>query len=849
MNPERWEKIESLCQRAMGLENEKQADFLEKSCAGDQKLLNDIKSLLNQQDEKWLHKPLVQVQSSFVFSDGSSISEHTIGPYRLIRTIASGGMGRVYLAVRNDEQFERFVALKVVQQNRVSDEILKRFYEERQILASLNHPFIARMFDGGTTEENMPWFAMEYVEGMPVTDYCNHHQKSIDERIDLFLKVCSAVQYAHQNLVVHQDLKPANILITPDGTPKLLDFGIAGMMNLGQKTVHYQSRMLTPEYASPEQIQNRPVTTASDVYSLGVLLCQLLSGSLPYTFEENDPELIEQTICNEIPSKPSHLSGSKKLRGELDEIILKAIRKKPSERYASVEQLAGDIRRYQKNIPTLAHDHTIPYRARKFIIRNRWSVSVTAAIMLLVAAFAIVTYFQSKTIEARAHEVEQQRDRAEQVSTFLTELFESADPSEAGDRTLSAVELVHRGAERVETELSDQPRLQSNLYIVLAEVYESLGLFDEGIGLAQEAYNIQQRIYGDSHADIAKSLNILGWLHRQKGEFEAADSLLQASLQMRRQIYDDQHLDIARSLNDLAVLKQSRGDYAATDTLLRETIDMRRSLQGENHESVAVALSNYAALKWRLGDMEAAETNMREALTIFQESVNEDDMRVAVTMTNLAAILLHQNDINGAEELYRNALDIRLRLVGKEHPDVAYSYAHLGNLLRLKGENEEAKIFLTKALELRVKLLGDDHILVGDSKRVLGQFYQGVGKFDKAEKTYLGAIDSFQQTFPDGHARTAQVMHMLGELYLEMKNFREASSQLQKAVSLYTQIFGEDDQRTLDSQIDLGICLVRLKESERAHALLTDALEILNHSRKPHDELVTKVHEALADIH
>lgn len=596
--------------------------YLKNSCMNDPELFEEVKSLLDQEDSDWLEEPLVQMQSSYIFSKSDSVIDHTIGPYRLIRPIAAGGMGQVYLAVRNDQQFERFVAIKVIKKGVVSDEVLYRFYEERQILATLNHPYIARLFDGGTTQEGLPWFAMEYVEGVPITEYCDKHDISTENRLRLFLKVCDAIQYAHQNLVVHQDLKPVNILITDNGQPKLLDFGIAKLLGLEKdKGVNQISaQVMTPEYASPEQITNVSISTASDIYSLGVLLYELLAGRRPYLFEERVPDVIRQTICNQIPEPPSAIPGSKLAKSDLDDIILKALKKEPTERYRSVEQFAGDIRRYQKSLPVIARKDSFSYRSKKFLNRNRWSISVSAAIAVVILVFSGITYFQSVAIEQRALEVETQRDRAEQVSEFLINLFGSVDPSEALDKSLPAVELLHRGADRIETELSEQPDLQAELYLVISEVYEQLGLFDEGIDLAQKAYQIQSDIYDSPHPDIASSLNALGWLFRQKGEFQTAESYLQSVLDMRIDLFGHTHPEVARTLNDMAVLKQSQGDYAATDSLLLRALEIRRGQLGDQHESVGVTLSNYAALKWRLGDLEAAEEMMREALSVFQHN-------------------------------------------------------------------------------------------------------------------------------------------------------------------------------------------------------------------------------------
>lgn len=851
MTPERWKKIETICQEAITLRGEERTTFIMNSCAGDDELMEEVMSLLDQEaDSTLLEEPLVEFQSSFLFSNDEKLSEKTIGPYKLIRLIGSGGMGKVYLAARNDEHFERFVALKIIKEGIVSDDVLSRFVGERQILASLNHPNIARLFDGGTTDSGLPWFAMEYVEGTPITDYCNSHNLSVNEKLDLFLKVCSAVQYAHQNLVIHRDLKPANILITEKSTPKLLDFGIAKLIQIDQKpgVTQYQNRLMTPEYASPEQAKHEPVSTVSDVYSLGILLFELLTGKLPYQFEKRSPGYIESVICSKEPEEPSQVSGSNQLKGDLDNIILKALKKNPRERYSSVEQFADDIRRHQKALPVLARKDSFPYRSKKFLRRHKWSVSVTMAITFLILSFATVTYFQSKAIEARAIEAETERDRAEEVSNFLIDLFESVDPSEAQDESLSAVELLKRGADRVENELRGQPDLQSELYQVISDVYESLGMYDDGIEMAEIALSIQRDLYGEIHPDIATSINSLGWLHHQKGEYQTADSLLNAALRMRMHLYDEDHLDIARTLNDLAVLKQTLGEYTATDTLLLRALEIRRNLLGDNHESVGVALSNYAALKWRLGDLEAAEEMMRETLSILKSNESEENMRVSIAMTNLAAILLTQGDMEGAEPLYRKALDVRLKLVGEEHPDVAYSYAHLGNLLRLKGDYEEANEHLLKALELRKKLLGEDHILVGDTYRLLGYLHFFQGNYEQSVEYFSQGEKTFKGVFPNGHVRTAEIQHLLGETHLKMSRPDLAEPLFRNAMEIREQFFGKEDERTIRSTIYLGVSLFQNGKRLQSKELLEIGTEAMNQTDLQDEGLKSLADETLAEL-
>ncbi len=711
MKFEQWEKLETVCNEALRREGEERTTYLDNACAGDMKFLEEVKSLLGLQDDTRLQEPLVQFQSSFVFSDDQSLSDQTIGPYRLIKTIDSGGMGQVYLAVRNDEQFERFVALKIIRKGAVSDDLLERFYSERQMLASLNHPNIARLFDGGATEEGAPWFAMEYIEGQPITEYCKRHHSNLEEKINLFLKVCAAVQNAHQNLIIHRDLKPANILITPEGTPKLLDFGIAKLTDRQQQAgqTQYQNQLMTPEYASPEQAQNKPVSTASDVYTLGVLLYELLSGSLPYEFEERTPTAIEQTICNTIPKLPSSVSGLKKLRGDLESVVMKALRKKPAERYASVEQLANDLERYQQDLPVLAQKTSFSYRAKKFLYRNKWSAAASAAIAILVISFAVVTFMQSKAIEARAVEAERQRDKAEQVVDFLVNLFKASKPAQSRGEEITARELLERGSERIERELGGQPAMQAEMLSVLAEVHKSLGQYDQAENLARRALTLRKKIYGDEHRLVAASLNRLALLLQEQGKYDKALKLFEKALVLQWTILGPEHVDVATTLLNLAGVKGGMGKLAQAESLYREALAMRRRLLPADDPDLARAMNNLGELLYLRGEYDEGEKLLRNAIVVFEAAYGRLHPDVAIVMNNLAAHLAKTGRMSEAESLYRESLAIERSLLDEGHPELGTSLNNLAALLRKNGKPKEAESLFREALVIIKAAFGPDH--------------------------------------------------------------------------------------------------------------------------------------------
>jgi serine/threonine protein kinase len=456
MHPERWRLIEELFHAAVELPPNERGDFLASACGGDVSLRAEIEKLIDGDDRagSFIETPPALDKTTIALPepDAESITGLRLGAYEVTREIGRGGMGTVYLAARADEEFRKRVAIKLVTAGFDHESIIQRFRNERQILAGLDHPNIARLLDGGTTESGAPYFVMEYIEGQTIRDYCDSHRLSTIERLKLFRTVCSAVHFAHQNLIVHRDIKPANILVTADGTPKLLDFGVAKLLSpIAQATdiTEVTSRMMTPEYASPEQARGETITTASDVYSLGVLLYELLTGHRPYRVDSRSLIEIIEAICEQEPAKPSTVIGRtetspgagrtevtltpeavsdardsephrlrRELEGDLDNIVLKAMRKEPQRRYASVEQFSEDIKRYFKGLPVIARRDTLSYRTSKFIARHKAGVAAAALLIIALLGGAVTTLWQ-------AHVARQERDKAERRFNQVRQLANS----------------------------------------------------------------------------------------------------------------------------------------------------------------------------------------------------------------------------------------------------------------------------------------------------------------------------------------------------------------------------------------------------------------------------------------
>lgn len=845
MTPERWSKIESLFLEAIDRAPAERAAFLESIRADDETLYRQVQSLLvhYEAEPAFLETSFVGLEVRPVEAETATVEDGRIGPYRLVRTLGRGGMGTVYLAERVDGQFDQQVAIKVLRRGLDTDDVLRRFLAERHVMASLQHPHIARIFDGGTTDDGRPYFVMEYVDGIPLTAYCDAHRLSVDVRVRLFRQVCTAVQAAHRNLIIHRDLKSSNILVAEgdDGVPqvKLLDFGIAKLLEPNRAghvvpRTRTERRLLTPAYASPEQVKGTSLTTASDVYALGIVLYELLTGRRPYSVPSGSWTAVERVVCETRPESPSttvtrpyeltsrdgtteavsvervsRMRGTsperlrRRLGGDLDNIVLKALRKEPDERYASVEQLSDDLQCFLDGQPVSARNATLLYRARKFVERHRTGVALAALVGVLLMGLTTVTLWQSFRLRARAAEVEKERDRAETATEFLVDLFRSSDPSESRGEDVTARELMSRGTERIETELADEPALQAEMMGVLSEVYESLGNLAEAERLARQALARQRAIHGSEHPSVATALNALGWILHRSGQSEVADSLLQRALALRRRLPGASHLDVARTLNDLAVVKQARGEYGATSALLKEALAIRRTQLGEDHESVGVTLNNLAALYWQQGKYDEAERYFRETLSVLRNRLGRKHPRVAIALNNLAVLVQTQGKYDAAETLYREVLALRRKLHGDEHPNIAVTLYTLGNVLYTKGSYAAAESHLREALAMDRKLRGDDHPSVAFTQVLLAGVLADKGAAAEADRLSRDALAKTRQVRGEEHVDVANALLTRADVLL-VTNPSDSGALYREARDLYVDLLGPDHPRVAWAQTRLA---------------------------------------------
>ncbi len=848
---EHHQLLTDLLDEALQHEPQERAAFLAQACAANVQLRREVESLLASFDES---SDFIETPALNLFPDETdeAMEGRQIGHYRIMHEIGRGGMGVVYLAERADEYQEQ-VALKIVKRGMDTDFVVRRFRHERQILASLHHPNIARLLDGGTTEDGRPYFVMEYIEGEPIDEYCQHHDLSLSERLKLFRIVCAAVHYAHQNLVVHRDIKPGNILITsaPDGKAagkaaevKLLDFGIAKIFNPEisqtiEKTATLM-RLMTPEYASPEQVRGLPVTTASDVYSLGVVLYELLTGHRPYRITSILPSDIERVICEQEPTRPSTREGAERsggegerrkdeeatrsatpavpfslsqLQGDLDNIVLMALRKEPLRRYASVEQFSEDLCRHLEGLPVIARGDKFSYRASKFIQRHKAGVAAAALIVLSLIAGLITTIWQARRAQAQQAKAERRFNDVRKLANAY--LFEFHDAIEKLQGATQARELVVKRAleylDSLAREAGDDPSLQEELaaaYLKVGDVqgrpgFPNLGQKGEAMQSYRKALTLREALLAtgikslEFRRDLATNYDRIGDTLRTIGDSTRAIEHYRKSLALREEI-------------------------AAADATMAS-----RSALATSYQRIGDTLA-------LTGDGKGALENQRRALPLFEvlakaEPNNAKAQRdVFIGCIKLGDRLLVTGDIAGAMEKYRQALLISQALAkgdwqnARAQRELAISHDKIGNALKARKETSAALVSYRAALEIRQRLASDERNAEAQrdlsiSYDKIGEILAMTGKTEEAIQSYRQAltIDTALSLTDQENAQSkldrANSLEKIGELLTQKGDWTGAQEQHRQALALRADVT-KADKANADATLDLASSYVHLGE-------------------------------------
>ena len=827
---EHWDRIGLLFDASVGLDSAGRAAFLDRECAGNPTLRAEVDSLLRAADEAGDFIGASIARAASDFQPPSAFIGRTLGAWRLISAIGEGGMGAVYLAERADAQYRAHAAVKLLRGGLASLELERRFRAERQILSDLVHPNIARLLDGGTAPDGTPYLILEYIDGQPLDSWCA--TVGTGERIRLFMKVCTAVQHAHRALVIHRDIKPSNILVGRDGEPKLLDFGIAKLLESepDDAGVTTALRIMTPSHASPEQIRGDRITTASDVYSLGVVLYQILSGTLPIDPAGLSFAEIERRACEEEPPRPSTRAPVElrhTLAGDLDNIVLKALRKEPSRRYGSPAELANDLQRYLERKPVSARPDTVAYRSGKFIRRHPIGLSATAAIALLLVTLATTSVLQARRLERERDRAEAGRLTAERVSDFLTGLFTVVDPNVADSDTVTLRTVLDEGSTRALAGLGQEPDVRATLAATMGRVYRNLGLYEPARALTDSALAIRRALHAPGDLEIASALHEKAELLYTEGAYDSAVVAHREALTIQRARLGPQHEDIATSINGLAAALDELGELEESERLYREALAMNRSLFGPEHGLVATSLANLAGVLRSQGRYDEAITLLEDALPIGRRVHGSDHLEVAAILNQLSRTYSLATRNAEALPLVGEAVDIQQRAHGGPHPETAASLGNLAGILAALGRLEEAEAARRESLAMLRAVFPGDHPYVAATLSSLGELLLRRADLAGAVATLRESVAMHRRILPAGHPGIAHALTPLGNALVERGQPSAAEPLLREAYDLRREGLPAGHRLTATSAGALGACLTRLARYAEAEPLLRGSLDAM----------------------
>ncbi|MEX0905121.1 MAG: serine/threonine-protein kinase [Balneolaceae bacterium] len=853
-----WDELESVLDIALQLPENKRRDFIKRECADNECLKNELLAFLDAiHDSRGFLSRGKEIKESLMMQlsvynpekvTHNSLKGKVIGNYRISDLIGYGGMGSVYLAERQDGLYQQKVALKLIRQGMDTPENIARFERERFILAGLNHPNIARLYDGGVSSHGLPYLVMEYVDGIPIDKYCDKHSLSVNERINLFKTICRTVQYAHNNLVIHRDLKPANILVDKQGQVKILDFGIAKLLKTSGDLNLIQTRqslqIMTPGYAAPEQITSENVTTTTDLYTLGMLSYSLLCGTQPLDLDELSLVEKQNAITKEVPLKPSEkysrldeksqleiarlreTTPSKlknDLKNDLDAIILKTLRKEPHARYQVVNNFVEDLQNYQRNLPVQAHEGNLRYHFNKYFKRNYKYITAAAAMLFMACSFSI---YHSAKISAERNQAQTEAQKATQVTSLLFDLFEANDPAESAGDTITAKQLLDRGLNRADM-LQDQPEIQAQLFSIIGQIHHRLGNYEESRPLLEKTLNLRTDLYGRNHPEVAGSIGHLGRLLSSMGDYHRAESLLSESLGIIQNSSRSQQPEIAAVKNDLAYVKRRQGDYDEAEMLFKSSYEMFRDHYGSDYIHTVNSRSRLGTIYFNKGYHDRAEEIYKEVLEQRERLLGEAHPLVGESKNSLAALHMILGRYAQAEKMFEEALEIRRQALGPSHPKVALTLNNYAINLREQGLFDQSEKVFNEAIAIRSDLFGDDHVSTANSFFSLAELKLMQQKPDSALSLFNHIYPIFREALSDKHSFTARTKMYLGYTHLKLKNYNRAKNHLQKGYEQVKDIHAEQTLERALADHQMGVFHMSAGDSVRADSLISNAGKVI----------------------
>jgi eukaryotic-like serine/threonine-protein kinase len=816
---EEWESLEEIFVHASELDPFERTTYLDSL----QGLLPGVRrrlvSLLATLDEETKISNCVDRVAAHALQATAPSAGGSIGPYRLLSVIGRGGMGVVYRAVRGDASYHKEVAIKVALSGMTSVDLRQRFLYERQILANLEHANIARLMDGGTTEDGTPYVVMELVTGQPIDTWLEERQASRRERLLLLITVCRTVDYAHRHLVVHRDLKPANIYVTAEGAPKLLDFGIAKAlapqasgMNTS-KTIDAM-RLMTPAYASPEQILGKPVTTGTDVYQLGILLYQLLCGRRPFELTTERMGEMERLICEVAPPKPN-------LDDDLDRILLQTLEKEPSRRYATAGELADDLERYLYGYPVTARAASWSYYARKFVLRHKLAVGTALAGLLLLVGFSIAVTMQAKRLA-------QERNTAQQVSDFLETVFSASETSQARGRTMTAKELLDRGANSIDHERGLDPLVKERLLQTLTEAYRSQGIYDRAQALNTELLELRRQLYGERSNQVADALAMRTMLDSVQERYDVLEIDAREWLDLVDSLHEGPNQRLEYILDVIATSEFVHSNLTAAETTARRSIKVSEELHGDGQPEMYYHLGLLGNILFFRGDFSGEEMAYRREYDFFQKRHAEDTPEVEGLMdagSKLGNALGHEGRYAEAEQLLRHMLALRLKVNGLRSDRTAMTQSYLGMVLGELGQTAEAETVEKQALATEKERIGA-RMNYGAFEQLLAEIYEDEGRYELAEPLLKDRSDICIRNLGGKSLALARTLSALGRVQTAAGQLKEARKTLESAFAMEQQLNGDAFVYAAADHVALGNLEIAENNLPMAEASLRHAVEL-----------------------
>lgn len=832
MDAERWERVQALFHEVADLAPDERALRLAAACGDDGALRREVEALVrgDAAGETLLDGDVSRVARAVLPpADAEPLPPDAFGPYRLVRTLGEGGMGVVYLASRADLGSE--AAIKILRDAWLSPARRERFVTEQRTLAQLNHPSIARLFDAGTLADGTPWIAMEYVDGVGIVEYCRRERLGVHRRLQLMRAVCEAVVHAHQNLVVHRDLKPSNVLVRADGTVKLLDFGIAKQLadGLGDgapaDVTRTGLRLMTPAYAAPEQVLGERVGVQADVYSLGVMLYELVAGVLPFDLSDKTPGQAEALIVGgdvmRPSARPSRIAATSAEWDDLDVLCLTAMHRDSARRYRSVDALVRDIDHLLAGQPLDAHADSLGYRVMSFVRRNRQAVAATSAV--LVAAVALTSFYTVRLAQERDR-ARSASIRAQRIQRFTTNLFQGGDEAAGPADSLRVVTLLADGVAEARG-LDREPEVQADLYATLGGIYRQLGAFDRADSLLTMAVTQWRRLAGERSVPVGRALVALGDLRTDQARYDEGEQLIRQGLAVLSEAREQEHVSEARIALGRAL--SERGAYAPAIAALDSVVATMR--QGDtNAAQLLDGIGELASAHFYAGNYDTADSLNRQVLAMSRRVFGERHPRVADDLMNLGATEQERGNYTESERYFREALERSIAFHGENHFRTAGNLVYLGRSLLLQNRHAEAREAFNRSLAIRERLFGLSHPFVANTLNELGSLAIRESRYEDAEAAFLRVRAIYTAAYPGMSYRTGVATGNLADTYMYRMDYRRAEPLYRDALAHYIASQGPEHLNTGIGYIKLGRCLLRsgrfaaaIPETERGYAIVT----------------------------